>query len=165
MWCHGRDISHGLAVSWTRPELVQTSLAEDLPLNKQTLIKLQQRSLEDPRLRGEELRELNHLVQQRFFPVKLSNWLVGAATLGWYKPTTLHIIDIVSDYLKSELGTAMALLHKNCAQSSREYFVAGTLPPAAEMLFMRSNLTGGYQLTETEYKICSQHFQIPRTVP
>lgn len=161
--CTIKDISHGLAVSWNLPELVQTSLAEDLPLNKRTLMKLHQRSLEDPRLRGEELRELNHLVQQRFFPVKLSNWLAGTATFGWHKPNTLHIIDIVSDYLKSELGATMALLHQNCAQSSRDYFVVGTLTPAAEMLFMPSNNNqGGYKLSETEYKYCSKHFLIPR---
>ncbi|MEH6577527.1 MAG: HDOD domain-containing protein [Amphritea sp.] len=150
--CTVARISKGLVERWHVSPLALATLEQDSPLNKQTLTQLHQRALGDPRLLKDELRSLNHLTQQKFFPVKLANWLAWAAPYGWQTDKTLHIVDIINDYLKSQLAKTLSVVHKNCALSARQYHVIGTLSPAAEMLMIQSSHQAGYKLSPAEQK-------------
>ncbi|WP_299205245.1 HDOD domain-containing protein [uncultured Amphritea sp.] len=151
--CTIDGISKRLLTRWPASSLARITLENSTPLNRQMIIQLHQRALSDPRLDGDQLRQLNHLTQQKFFPVKLSNWLALAANYGWGRETTLHLIDIINDYLRAELGHTVAFLHQNCVLASRNYRVAGVLSPAAEMLMLDSDLSPNYRLTEVDRKL------------
>lgn len=157
--CTIASISKGLVASWRISSLAHATLEQESPLNKQIITRLHQRALGDPRLGGEELRSLNHLIQQKFFPVKLANWLVGKTSISWTNEPTMHLVDIINDYLQGDLDQTLSFLHRNCVLSSQQYNVVGTLAPAAEMLMLPSDLTPGYKLTAADQKL------IPDTVP
>lgn len=151
--CTIDGISKRLLTLWPISSLARITLENSTPLNRQMIIQLHQRALSDPRLDGDQLRQLNHLTQQKFFPVKLSNWLALASNYGWSSETTLHLIDIINDYLRAELDHTFAFLHQNCVLASRNYHVAGVLAPAAEMLMLNSDLSPNYRLTEADRKL------------
>ncbi|MFC6671641.1 HDOD domain-containing protein [Marinobacterium aestuariivivens] len=65
--CTTQQISLGLAHAWQLPPLVIAALDHDTSPSLRTLDKLHQRTLSDPGLGREDLRELSHLVQQHFF--------------------------------------------------------------------------------------------------
>ncbi|UTW03762.1 HDOD domain-containing protein [Amphritea atlantica] len=151
--CTIDGISKRLLSRWPVSSLARVTLENSTPLNRQLILQLHQRALSDPRLDGDQLRQLNHLTQQKFFPVKLGNWLALAANYGWGKEATLHLIDIINDYLRAELNHTFAFLHKNCVLASRSYHVPGTLSPAAEMLMLDADLSPTYRLTATDRKL------------
>lgn len=153
--CTVQEISRGLIAQWGISELAVTSLEHETSPDKKTLSQLHQRALGDPRLTDEDLREINHLVQEKFFPVKLSNWIALTANLGWNQTKTMKIIDIINDYLKSEIAETINNLHINCAKSSQAYHVAGTMAPAAEMLLLPSDKTINYRLSPKESQLLS----------
>ncbi|SER05222.1 HD-like signal output (HDOD) domain, no enzymatic activity [Amphritea atlantica] len=155
--CTIDGISKRLLSLWPVSSLARVTLENSTPLNRQMILQLHQRALSDPRLDGDQLRQLNHLTQQKFFPVKLGNLLALTANYGWGKEATLHLIDIINDYLRGELNRTFAFLHRNCVMASRNYHVAGTLAPAAEMLMLESDLSPTYRLTATDRKL----FQLP----
>ncbi len=154
-----QEISLGLVDTWALSKLASTSLDHDTSPARKTLTQLHQRAMSDPRLGDEELRELNHLVQEKFFPVKLANWLALTVQLGWQSTKAMKIVDIINDYLKGTLSQTLALLHQNCAQASRGYHVPGSLAPAAEMLFIRSSLQVNFRLSPREMQ------NLPRDCP
>ncbi len=157
--CTIASISKGLVAKWKISALAHDTLEQESPLNKQIITRLHQRALGDPRLGGEELRSLNHLIQQKFFPVKLANWLAGKTNISWTNESTMHLVDIINDYLQGDLDQTLSFLHQNCVQSAQQYHVVGTLAPATEMLMLPSDLTPGYKLTAADQKL------IPDTVP
>ncbi|WP_415885619.1 HDOD domain-containing protein [Neptuniibacter sp. QD37_6] len=151
--CTIQEISHGLIEHWCISELACISLEHETSPNKKTLAQLHQRALGDPRLSDGDLREINHLVQEKFFPVKLANWIALTANLGWEQTKTMKIIDIINDYLKGEIADTINMLHKNCARASSMYHVAGTLAPAAEMIMLPSDKQVNYRLSDKESQI------------
>lgn len=154
--CSIQEISRGLIAEWEISELAVTSLEHETSPNKKTLAQLHQRALGDPRITDEDLREINHLVQEKFFPVKLANWLALAANLGWQLTKTMKVIDIINDYLKGEIADTISMLHQNCVHSAHQYHVAGTLAPAAEMLMLNSDTQINYRLSKKEEAILSE---------
>lgn len=159
--CTIQKISLGLAEVWGLSELTRESQDPDTSPSKATLAKLHQRALDDPRLDQNDIRELNHLTQERFFPIKLSNWLAQIVNRGWRSTRNVQITDIVGDYLGMDTEHTMPLLHKLCANASRIYHAPGTLAPAAEMLFIPSSLTGNYKLGKKEFSVLSTKFPKP----
>ncbi len=154
--CSIQEISRGLIAEWEISELAVTSLEHETSPNKKTLVQLHQRALGDPRITDEDLRDINHLVQEKFFPVKLANWLALAANLGWQLTKTMKVIDIINDYLKGEIADTISMLHQNCVHSAHQYHVAGTLAPAAEMLMLSSDTQINYCLSKKEEAILSE---------
>ncbi|MBY4677048.1 HDOD domain-containing protein [Marinobacterium arenosum] len=154
--CTVQQISKALIEHWQVSPLAGESLDHDTSPDRSMLRLLHLRAMNDPRLDDEDIRDTNHLVQQKFFPVKLANWLALTAPLGWAHSKTLRIVDIVNDYLKDELDQTAALLHQQCAQSARQYHVPGTLTPAAEMLLLPSDCRGQYLLSAKETQLHSQ---------
>ncbi len=162
--CSIASISKGLVELWHLSSLALTALEQDAPLNPQMRTRLHQRALGDARLDADDLRSLNHLTQQKFFPIKLANWLALNVPYGWQSDPALHTIDIINDYLKGKLATTCATLHKNCALAARQYHVVGTLSPAAELLMLPSPLQGGYKLSAAEQqRIITQQPGTPLT--
>ncbi len=157
--CTVQEISKGLISDWGLSELAVTSLDHDNSPSRQILQRLHMRTINDPRLSDQELRDLNHLVQEKFFPVKIANWLCQTTQYGWHTTKAMKIVDIINDYLKSALSETLASLHQNCAAASREYHIPGTMAPAAEMLFIRSNTRPNYKLGPREIKA------LPRDIP
>ena len=151
--CPIESISKLLLNLWPLSQLARTTLEQDFSLNRRMITQLHQRALGDPRLHGDDLRQLNHLTQQKFFPVKLSVWLAYMTSYDWCSEASLQITDIINDYLRSELNQTQALLHKNCALAAHSYHVPGTLAPAAEMLMLPSDLHATYRLTNADKKL------------
>ncbi len=154
--CTIQEISQGLIDDWAISELASISLEHETSPNKRTLSQLHQRALGDPRLSDEDLRDINHLTQEKFFPVKLANWIALTANLGWTLTKTMKIIDIINDFLKGDITETIAMLHENCARSARQYHVAGTMAPAAEMLLIPSDMEINYRLSTKENQLLAQ---------
>lgn len=161
--CTIQDISKHIVESWGISELAVTSLDHENSPDRRMLTQLHQRALGDPRITPEDLRDINHLVQEKFFPVKLANWLALAANYGWQVTRTMKVIDIINDYLKAEIADTIAMLHRNCVQSSQQYHVAGTLSPAAEMLMLPSELQVNYKLSSKEGELLKD--SVPSLTP
>ncbi|WP_290701486.1 HDOD domain-containing protein [Amphritea sp.] len=159
--CTLEAISKQLLNIWPVSQLGRIALEQDFTLNRQMITQLHQRALGDPRLHGDNLRQLNHLTQQKFFPVKLSIWLAHASSYDWGSEASLQITDIINDYLRSELNQTQALLHKNCAVAAQNYHVAGTLAPAAEMIMLPSDLHPAYRLTNADKKLFGEQSPNP----
>ncbi|BBB27412.1 HDOD domain-containing protein [Amphritea japonica] len=159
--CPVEAISKQLLNLWPLSQLARTTLEQDFTLNRQMITQLHQRALGDPRLHGDDLRQLNHLTQQKFFPVKLSVWLAHTTSYDWCSEASLKITDIINDYLRSELNQTQALLHKNCALAAQSYHVPGTLSPAADMLMLPSDLQMTYRLTNADNKLFGEQSANP----
>ncbi|MGH1460600.1 MAG: HDOD domain-containing protein [Neptuniibacter sp.] len=154
--CSIQEISQSLIEQWKISELAVISLEHETSPNKKTLAQLHQRALGDPRINEVDLREINHLVQEKFFPVKLANWLALAANLGWQQTKTMKVIDIINDFLKGEIANTINMLHQTCAYAAQKYHVAGTLAPAAEMLMINSDTQINYCLSKKEEALLSK---------
>ncbi|MCV6588371.1 MAG: HDOD domain-containing protein [Marinobacterium sp.] len=148
--CTIQALSKALVETWGLSPLAAESLDHEKSPSRQELANLNLRAVDDTQLSPEIARATNHLAQQKFFPVKLANWLALTTPLGWTHPKTLRIVEVFNDFLRDELDNTSAILHENCANSSRQYHVPGTLTPAAEMLLLPSNLKGHYKLSPRE---------------
>ena len=159
--CTMQQISMGLSQAWGLSDLTLQAQNPDTSPSKGMLAKLHQRALGDPRLSDQELRELNHLTLERSFPIKLANWLSLIVSRGWRSTRNVKTTDIISDYLGLDNDATLALLHRLCAEASREYHVPGTLAPAAEMLMIASDVTGHYKLGNRELELLSRQYPKP----
>ncbi|WP_051221987.1 HDOD domain-containing protein [Neptunomonas japonica] len=159
--CTMQQISMGLSEHWGFSELTLQAQDPDTSPSKGLLNKLHQRALSDPRLSAEELRELNHLTQERHFPIKLANWLSLIVSRGWRTTRNIKTTDIISDYLGLDTDKTLALLHTLCAEASREYHAPGTLAPAAEMLMISSSYPNNYKLGKRELELLTPKYPIP----
>jgi len=148
--CTLQDLSKGLIEAWQLSSLAEESLDHSKSPSREQLQNLNLRATDDMRLSAEEVRETNHLVQQKFFPVKIANWLALTAPLGWNHPKTMRVVEVFNDFLKGDIDDTASDLHQNCATSSRQYHVPGTLTPAAEMLMLPSTLHAPYKLPPRE---------------
>ena len=161
--CTMQQISLGLSRSWGLSELTQQCQDHQTSPSKETLSQLHQRAIKDPRLTSQEVRELNHVTQERHFPLKLANWVALSVSRGWTSKQAARTVDLISDYLGTETEQTAALLHKTCAQASREYHAPGTLAPAAEMLMIPSDISSPYKLGPKELAALEPNFPEPVT--
>jgi hypothetical protein len=159
--CSIQQISLGLSERWGFSELTLQAQDPDTSPPKALLGKLHQRALGDPRLNEEELRELNHLTQERYFPIKLANWLSATFSQGSHTTRNIKTTDIISDYLGLDTDKTLALLHTLCAEASREYHTPGTLAPAAEMLMISSSYLSNYKLGKRELELLIPKHPLP----
>ncbi|NVK40946.1 MAG: HDOD domain-containing protein [Oceanospirillaceae bacterium] len=159
--CTTQQISLGLARAWQLPPLVIAALDHDTSPSLRTLDKLHQRTLSEPGLSRDELKELSHLVQQHFFPVKLANWLTLTLNRQWSGTRVLRMYAIIADYLDRELAEVTSLIHGNCALSAQQYHVPGTLAPAAEMLMMPDSTLAAEPLGNREMELYRGRFPEP----
>lgn len=150
--CTAQALGAELAKRWDLPELTQQALDHDTSPSQSDLRLLHRRALKDPRMGKLELREANQLAQQRFFPVKLGNWLALTTTRGWYSKKAAHLMDILADYLSTQPDVLLGQLHGYCAEASRQFHVPGTLSPASEMLLIPSGNQYLGMLSDQEIK-------------
>lgn len=136
--CTLQAVGHRLAEQMNLPELTVTALSHDTSPSSDLLSKLHMKAMGDPRLEGEDLREINHFFQQPYFIVKISNWLALTATRGWNTHKAKRLYEIMSDYLGMDKDATLAHLHSQCAQSAREYAQPGVMSPASELILMPS---------------------------
>lgn len=137
--CTAQELGAELAQRWDLPELTCEALDHGTSPSHHDLNQLHRRAVRDPRLGQLEQREINQLAQQRFFPVKLGNWLALTTTRGWHSKKAARLFDVMADYLSSDANQILGQLHTNCAEASRQFHVPGTLSPATEMLFIPSS--------------------------
>lgn len=150
--CTIQELSRALVDTWQLSPLASESLDHEKSPSREQLINLNLRATDDARLSQEETRATNHLVQQKFFPVKIANWLAFTVPLSWNHPKSIRVVEVFNDFLKAELDHTAAELHQNCVTSSRQYHVPGTLTPAAEMLLLPSSIQPHYKLSPREAK-------------
>ncbi len=150
--CTIQELSRALIDTWQLSPLASESLDHEKSPSREQLINLNLRATDDARLSQEETRATNHLVQQKFFPVKIANWLAFTVPLSWNHPKSIRVVEVFNDFLKAELDHTAAELHQNCVTSSRQYHVPGTLTPAAEMLLLPSSIQSHYKLSPREAK-------------
>ena len=143
-------ISKGLAEAWQLSQLTQLGQDHNTSPSHQTLKKLHLRALRDPSLDDLEIRELNHITQQKYFPIKLANWLALNASRSWESEDTLHNIDLISDYMGIPQEAAISLVHKIAARSSRGYFSPGIMSPAFQLLLIPSAIKAHYKMGAKE---------------
>lgn len=151
--CTVQEISHDLAMEWELPLLTIESLDHDTSPSRNIIDLMHRRTLRDPSIDDLELRELNHMVQKKVFPVKLANWVAITASFGWYLKKTKQLCMIIADYLGDETANVVCMMHRHCALSSREFNVPGSLAPAAEMIMLPSDLQPNFQVSEKEFQI------------
>ncbi len=137
--CTLQALGAELALRWDLPELTREALNHATSPSRNDLQLLHRRAVQDPSLGQLELRDVNQLTQQRFFPVKLGNWLALTTTRGWHSDKALRLFDILADYLSQAPDRLTAQLHRHCAEAARCYHVAGTLSPAAELIMLPSS--------------------------
>jgi len=148
--CSMQMISKGLAEDWQLSQLTQLGQDHNTSPSSQTLKRLHLRALRDPSLDALEIRELNHITQQKHFPIKLANWLALTASRSWESEDTLHNIDLISDYMGIPQEAAISLVHKICARSSRGYFSPGIMSPAFQLILIPSAIKPHYKMGNKE---------------
>lgn len=173
--CTLQALGAELARRWQLPTLTCEALDHATSPNHDDLQRLHRRAVQDPSLGQLELRAINQLTQQRFFPVKLGNWLALTTTRGWHSRKARHLFDIVADYLSAPADKVVAQLHQHCAEAARRYHVAGTLSPAAELIMLpaasEQPLTGLIgaaelkRLAHADYPALTPPPQPPATAP
>ena len=163
--CSTQEIGGALAQVWDLPPLTLQALDHETSPSLSMLKQLHLKALGDPRLERDELRQLNHLLQQHYYPVKLANWLALTVSRGWDSKRADRTYAFIGDYLNIQPQDIRPLLHKTCAVAAREYHVPGTLTPAAELLFLPSNTELPYALTEQERAVYENRFPIPELPP
>lgn len=159
--CSMQMISQNLAKTWELSELTQQAQDHSTSPTFETLKKLHKRAIKDPNLSHQELRKLNHLTQEKFFPIKLANWLALTASRSWYSEQTMRNMDLVSDYLGLPPEKTVATVHKICAKSSRDYFAPGIMSPACQLLFIPSELKVHYKMGTKELTANKNKFPVP----
>lgn len=163
--CTTQEMGRALADQWKLTDLTLQALDHNTSPSLSTLKQLHMRALKDPRLEDQDLRQLNHLVQQHYFPVKLANWMTLTVSRGWDHPRAERMFDIISDYLDLSLGDTMARLHRNCAAAAHGYHVPGVMAPAAELLLIPSTRQRPYRLTDPERHVYEKRFPAPVAPP
>lgn len=163
--CSTQEIGKALADCWQLTELTLQALDHDTSPSLTMLKQLHLRALKDPRLEDSDLRELNHLVQQHYFPVKLSNWMSLTVSRGWNHPRAGRMFDIISDYLDLPLGETLARLHRNCVHAAQGYHVPGVMMPAAELLLLPGGDLLPHRLTEEEQRVYARRYPQPVEPP
>ncbi|MBV0934106.1 HDOD domain-containing protein [Marinobacterium weihaiense] len=136
--CTLQSLGAELSRRWRLPPLTIEALNHATSPDRKALQQLHRRALQDPSLGHLEQRDINQLTQQRFFPVKLGNWLALTTTRSWQTDKAARLIDIIADYLSSDPDRVRAGLRRHCAEAARCYHVAGTLSPASEMIMLPS---------------------------
>lgn len=159
--CTTQELGRALADRWKLNELTVKALDHDTSPSLSKIKQLHMRALNDPRLEEEDLRELNHLVQQHYFPVKLANWMALNVSRSWTSERSLRTFDIIGDYLDQPLSATMARLHRNCALSAREFHVPGVMMPAAELLLLPGGGQLPHRLTDKELNLYASRFPEP----
>lgn len=159
--CSMQMISQNLAKHWQLSELTQMSQDHSTSPTFEILKKLHRRAVKDPNLNQQELRKLNHITQQKYFPVKLANWIALTASRSWYSEQTMRNIDLISDYLGTPPEKTLAFVHKTCAKSSRDYFAPGIMSPACQLLFLPSPIKVHYKMGAKELAANSSKYPIP----
>ena len=134
--CTLQALGAELGRRWGLPPLALDALDHATSPDHHALQQLHRRAVQDPALKRQERREINQLTQQRFFPVKLGNWLALTTTRSWTSGKALCLFDIIADYLTTDRDRMLAQLHQNCAAAARCYHVAGTLSPATELIML-----------------------------
>lgn len=161
--CTTQEIGKALTDRWKLTELTVQALDHETSPSLSTLKQLHMRALKDPRLEDKDLRPLNHLVQQHYFPVKLANWMALNVSRGWDHSRAHRTFDIISDYLDLSLPETMARLHRNCADAARGYHVPGVMAPAAELILLPGAEKLPHRLSERELRAYADRF--PEPVP
>ncbi|SEG86433.1 HDOD domain-containing protein [Marinobacterium lutimaris] len=159
--CTTQEMGRALADRWKLNELTLQALDHDTSPSLSTIKQLHMRALNDPRLEEEDMRELNHLVQQHYFPVKLANWMTLNVSRSWTGERSLRTFDIIGDYLDQPLAATMSRLHRNCALSAREFHVPGVMMPASELLLLPGGGQLPHRLTDQELKLYAERFPEP----
>lgn len=159
--CTAQALGAELARRWGLPELTCQALDHATSPSQEDLNRLHRRALKDPRLDQQALREINQLTQQRFFPVKLGNWLALTTTHSWYSKKAYRLFDILADYLSTDCDRLLAQLHSYCAEASRQFHVPGTLSPAAELLNIPAHTRPTGLIGHTELEQLAIHFPHP----
>ncbi len=144
--CSMQMISQHLSKTWQLSELTQQAQDHSTSPSYEVFKKLHRRAVKDVNIGGQELRKLNHITQQKYFPIKLANWIALTAARGWYSENTLRNIDLISDYLDITIEQTMALVHSTCGKSSRDYFAPGIMSPACQLLFNPSDIEVHYKM-------------------
>ncbi|EPJ52698.1 MAG: hypothetical protein OFPI_13000 [Osedax symbiont Rs2] len=166
--CSMQMISKELAIAWQLSELTQLAQDHNTSPSSKTLKRLHLRALRDPNLEALEIRELNHITQQKYFPIKLANWLALTASRSWDSEDTLHNIDLISDYMGIPQEAAISLVHKICARSSRGYFSPGIMSPAFQLLLIPSAINAHYKMGAKELNAIKGLFpqpEVPMIIP
>ncbi|MBV1790496.1 HDOD domain-containing protein [Marinobacterium sp. D7] len=156
-----QEIGRALADRWKLTELTVLALDHETSPSLSLLKQLHLRALKDPRLEEDDLRQLNHLVQQHYFPVKLANWMALNVSRGWDHNRAHRTFDIISDYLDLPLPETMARLHRNCAVAARSYYVPGIMTPAAELILLPGAGRLPHRLSERELSAYAGRFPEP----
>ncbi len=159
--CSMQMISQNLAKTWQLSELTQLSQDHSTSPSYDILKKLHRRAIKDPNLNNQELRKLNHLTQQKYFPIKLANWLSLTASRSWYSEQTMRNMDLISDYLGFSPEKTIATVHKTCAKSSRDYFAPGIMSPACQLLFIPSEIKVHYKMGAKEFAANKTKYPTP----
>ncbi|EXJ12141.1 HDOD domain-containing protein [Nitrincola nitratireducens] len=162
--CTLQELGQKLGALLHVPELTLEALNHDSSPTSSLLGLLHLKAMGDARLEIKDLREVNHLIQQPFFPVKLSNWLSLTTTRGWDSDKAKRIFEIITDYLQLRGYEAQARLHAQCAESARQYHLPGVLSPATELLWISSTpyIPGLFSITE---KAQTESLYPPFTIP
>lgn len=160
--CTMQMISQSLARTWQLSELTQLAQEHSTSPTLNTLKELHKRALRDPTLSAQEIRKLNHITQQKYFPIKLANWLALTSARDWYSPQTMRNVDIVSDYLVKSREETVALIHSTCAKSSRDYAVPGISSPASQLLFIDSDIKVHYKMGVKELAVVKARYPTPQ---
>lgn len=159
--CTTQELGRALADRWKLNELTLKALDHDTSPSLSRIKQLHMRALNDPRLEEEDMRELNHLVQQHYFPIKLANWMTLNVSRSWTSDRSLRTFDIISDYLDQPLAATMARLHRNCALSAQEFHVPGVMMPASELLLLPGGGKLPHRLTDKELNLYASRFPEP----
>jgi len=160
--CTTQEIGCALADHWKLSTLTLQALDHNTSPSQSTLKQLHMRALKDPRLENEDLRHLNHLVQQHYFPVKLANWMTLTVNRGWSQPRAKRMFDLISDYLDQPLDETMARLHRNCAEAARGYHVPGVMTAAAELILLPGSEQLPYRLSRHELEAYAKRYPAPQ---
>ncbi|MFT5707794.1 MAG: HD-like signal output (HDOD) protein [Oceanospirillaceae bacterium] len=161
--CSMQMISQRLSNKWQLSELTQAAQDHSTSPSTDVLKKLHRRAIKDPNLSREELRKLNHITHEKYFPIKLANWIALTASRNWYSEQTMHNMDLISDYLGNTPEKTMAMVHKICAKSSRDYFAPGIMSPACQLLFIQSDIQAHYKMGVKEVTANQSKYPIPDT--
>ena len=148
--CSIQSIAFGLSKRWELSELIQQAQDPDTTPSNTILTQMKERNLGVADLTEEEERTLNHIVNDRTFPIKLANWYAQNVHKQWNGPRSSEYADIICNYLGGNKDDARALLSRTCAHAAHLYHVRGAIAPAAAMLMIPSKQSMPYKLSETE---------------
>ncbi len=144
--CTIQQISEALVKEWKLSDLGVLALKHSTSPDAEMLEKLHNYSQTTDDFGEDETREIKQLLNSNYYPVKLANWLAQTVPDGWNKPKTQRLIAIIGDFLSLPEDKAGTLIHQNTVQSSREFYIEGTMSAAALMLLLPSNQVLSYRM-------------------